>query len=766
MKIKKILILTLTVLLTTAAFSAVFPQRESHLMFLRKEMSVEGNLKTGYIIYADKREGRYVHTDAGSEGISCVDDTARAGIYFLNMYENTREKDSHAAQRYRELFLETLDFCDAFRTRTGDYYNFIFENGEINKRGITSRTSANWWALRALWLLSQSLTVIEDSEDFNTEKIYDEAEQTATLFVQELDATGLIRGYADLSALYVISLANLYEFSGESKWLELIHQVSDGLLGKRAHFIFDGIIDEGTEKFIFHSWGSRQVQALAMAFTATHDDKYLEAAKDMADSLYTHMINLGPFYDYDTENFNLFSQIAYGTEAAVTSLYQLYQITGDEAYAWLLALNAGFFSGNNQLQRAMTGENGEGYDGLEKVFINTNSGAESTISYLLSMSLVDRLPETIRRFAEMKPVHQSEPLLIEAENMDSGLSSCDTENINGFNGVSGRSFKLKETFTLNRGTYDIFLFGTGLKDSEIKFYLGKETIGKNILSDTDHYLGRIKNTADEEVRIIFSGKSEEKIFLNQILCLPVIEYQVFNVNGINYLAAFNTSDEEMEFNYQPIEKKGYLLSEANFDIDEKETAEQSVYEVGSTEVHSGYIVLKLNAFMDNNGIGMPVNPGNYDNLGGKAGAYYPEEKIRGLLTGGFLYPDGIPFRILLEENDNLIAGGQRLMINETGTTLYVFGSCDHGSFNGDLEIGYSDGEREYTSLSFPDWCSEIRDEDSIALQVPYRYDSSDLEEWIAPKIAICKIPLKGKKIESITIPEIPTMHLFGITLGK
>jgi hypothetical protein len=763
MKQTLIIFLILTAIFTTS-FSNL-PKEEQHLMFLRSELPVEGEKKVGYIIYADKKAGEYVHTDANGEGISCVDDTARAGLYFLNKFVNLEDKNSVQAKRYQSLLLETVDFCEAFRTRTGDYYNFVFEDGEINRKGITSRPSASWWALRELWLLSEALNVLGDSEDFNRESIYKKAEQTATLFIEELDSEGLIRGYSDLSALYVISLVNLYDYSEDENWLNLVQTVSNGLLSKKSDVVFNGIIDEGKDVFNYHSWGSRQVQALSMAYSVTQNEDYLSTARAMADSLYTHMINIGPFYNFTPTNMTLFSQIAYGTEAAVTSLYHLYEVSGEEKYALLMALHTGFFFGNNHLNRMMVGKNGEGFDGLEKVFINSNSGAESTISYLLSLSLLERLPEEITKFAFMQPVHKSDYLLIEAENMDSGLSNCDTEVRNGIEGVAGQSFILKEPFKLEKGKYDVFIFGDDLEEAQLKFYMGKSKIEQILTSENPNYLGRVENLTEEELRIIFSCKSEKEVFINQILCLPVIEYQIFKEGEINHLIAFNTTDETVTFEYQTIDGNGYLQSETNFDLRAEDIESAKVlFEIETDKAISGFSILNLEKAMTNNGIGTALQPGNLDNYSGKTGAYYPEEKITAKTENDIVYFNEIPFRISTGEQDNLIPGGQVLKVNESADVLYLFGSCDHGSFSGDIEVCYSDHEKEYFSLSFPDWCADIRDEGIIALEVPYRYDSNNLKEWIKPKIYALELQLKGKEIDTVAFPEIPTMHVFGMTL--
>ena len=119
-------------------------------------------------------------------------------------------------------------------------------------------------------------------------------------------------------------------------------------------------------------------------------------------------------------------------------------------------------------------------------------------------------------------------------------------------------------------------------------------------------------------------------------------------------------------------------------------------------------------------------------------------------------------------NDNILTNGQLIQIEQKGSFLFILGSCDHGSFSGELEIGYNNGEerkKDYVQLTFPDWCESGVNENIVAVEWPYRYNSQDLKEWITPKLYIQKITLLPETVEYIRLPVIPTMHIFGITLS-
>jgi len=755
---------------------------ENHLLFLRKEFKVEEKKTIGYVIYADTRGGKFVYAEAPGEGITCVDDTARTGIYFLRRYTEYNNKNDEKAKIYKKYALETLEFCQHFRTVEGDYYNFLFEDGKINKNGITSRPTKSWWALRALWLISEALTAFSEEQSFDASYYYQQAIVTAMLFKNELDSDSLIRGYTDLSSLYVIGLSNLYTYSKDNQLKEMIIKVSDGIISKQSDVLFNKIIDEGKEEFNFHSWGSRQVQALAMAYEITKKEDYYQAASNMANNLYPHMINVGPFYDYNRSNINFYPQIAYGIEAAVTSLYYLYQLKNDENFAIMMALLHGFFYGNNHLNRAMIGPNGEGYDGLESIFINRNAGAESTISFLLSKSLVDRIPEEYNILSRIEVIKKSSPVLIKIENMNYGLSNVENRVENGIAGLAGTSFKLRDLIEIAPGEYEVFLLGRRLNNGKLSLSLSDSKASFETQDvESPIYLGTVQKSEDEtekETKIFLSAKFEEEAFLNQILFLPVIEYQIFWEKDLQSKSiwAFNSNLEQgYIFNLYGVQEEispfHFMFSNVLIDINLNQSTEETRYSPEVIKSESGKeVMINLIDVFNNNGIGNPLEPANFDNFGGSKGAYYPEDVIKKSLGNGHFSFDTIPFNVgFQEKQDNILANGQIIEINEKGQYLYILGSCDHGRFSGELEIAYKDGEKtrkDYIQLTFPDWCDSGASKDTVALELQYRYNSQDLKEWINPKVYYQKIPAKNEEINYIKLPVLPTMHIFGITLEQ
>ncbi len=771
MKVKKIAALMVTVLAATVfVFSQTGGINIEHLLFLRDDFNVKNEMKNGYWIYADLKSGEYVHADASGEGVTCVDDVARAGIFYLNMYENTQNT------YFIGLAKECTDFVSSMKYGNGDYYNFVFGDGSLNINGITSRPSKNWWALRAMWLFAKNFEIYSNSEfkihdEEYSETCLTEIEKTAALFRKELDNDGLIRGYTDLTSLYVLALGITCKNSESfgAKWLETLKKCSEGLISKtREDSIFPGIIDEGTDKFVFHGWGSRQVQALAIAYEVTGERKYIEAAEKMALGLYPSMVTSGPFYELRHYGMMTFPLIAYAAESAVSSLYELNRVTEKEEFGYLACLCASFFFGNNELSQSMTGKKGEGFDGMEKIFINRNSGAESTISYLISLSLVERLDQKFRRMVNSRRIVSSGPLFLEAENMDAGLSAVSVENKDGFSMLSSTSLKIRDDFKTNSDNYDFFVFGDFQEGTNLKAYIGSEKTEKTVAQKNGCiHIGNVKCDNITDTKITLVMKSGTNNLLNQLAVLPGTLFQVIDNGEETYLWAFNRKAEssvvvvsdECEITVPP---ETFMVKKIDFEPPVSTVADDE--EFLPEKIESGiYRVLNLSGVFDNDGIGFERQPSNLDNFGAISGAYLPADEIRKKSQNGYLFEENIPFKIEVDKGyDNISANGHLLIIDDQCITIHFAGCCDHGTFSGELEIEYADSGKEFQTISFPDWCSFTAESNTL-VKSPFRYTSKSQKEWIECGIFIQSFSLNGKDVRSIRLPTLPTMHIFAIT---
>ena len=115
-----------------------------HLDALCEDIVFAGKQCTIVHIYADAPDYRW--TDAAEEGISCVDDVARAAIVYMKAFDFSHRGDM---ERIKGL----LNFVLAMQADDGEFYNFILSDLSINKTGSTSRKYFAFWAARGYWAL-------------------------------------------------------------------------------------------------------------------------------------------------------------------------------------------------------------------------------------------------------------------------------------------------------------------------------------------------------------------------------------------------------------------------------------------------------------------------------------------------------------------------------------------------------------------------------------------------------------------------------------
>ena len=92
---------------------------------------------------------------------------------------------------------------------------------------------------------------------------------------------------------------------------------------------------------------------------------------------------------YDAKQFH---QIAYGRQPMIWGALKAYEVTGDAKYLELGKELSQWFFGKNPAGAIMyDASTGRGYDGIiDRVRINKNSGAESTIESLMSIQMLEK----------------------------------------------------------------------------------------------------------------------------------------------------------------------------------------------------------------------------------------------------------------------------------------------------------------------------------------------------------------------------------------
>ena len=107
-------------------------------------------------IYSDYPGYKWVSDD--DEGAACVDDAARAAVFYLGEYDS--KKDTGSLLKAERL----IEFLLFMQSDNGFFYNFIFDDHSINKTHKNSINQAGWWSWRAMWALSEGYNVLKNIE--------------------------------------------------------------------------------------------------------------------------------------------------------------------------------------------------------------------------------------------------------------------------------------------------------------------------------------------------------------------------------------------------------------------------------------------------------------------------------------------------------------------------------------------------------------------------------------------------------------------------
>jgi len=374
------------------------------------------------VIYIDNIPMRITHiyseypdykwTEAGGEGISCVDDVSRAALVYLLHYELTHDSASLKKAELAQNFVLYMGQDD------GQFYNFIKKDYSINKEGRTSKKSFDFWAVRGLRALCYGYRVFVDIDSTIALKLKKQIEPTLKQIESYLKYYGeyeviegvkipgwLILG-GDATAEVILALLDYYSVHQEEKIENMIRKLSDGLVEFQnidKYCPFYGM--HYSWKNIWHAWGNSQIEALAKAARILKNPSYTESAKKEADNFYLFLIARNFINSIEIKEegepiINTFSQISYGIRPMVSGLMELHITTKEEKYAKMAGLVASWLRGNNRAKEVMYDiKTGRGYDGIDnEKKINRNSGAESTIESLMTIMEIIKNSKSLKYF--------------------------------------------------------------------------------------------------------------------------------------------------------------------------------------------------------------------------------------------------------------------------------------------------------------------------------------------------------------------------------
>jgi hypothetical protein len=383
----------------------------SHLNHLYEQVEVEGKSMAIIHIYSDHPD--YEWAWEPHEGIACVDDVARAAIFYIRYYSRTGDKT------YLKKSIELSEFLLYMQAENGYFYNFVLEDYKINKTYKRSIPIGNWWTWRALWALSEIYPVLSSEDLILAERIWQSMKRTidAVLIdfnfdkeyrnVQGFDIPKWLpsNGGSDQGATLVLGLKNFYKYDENQDVFNLIERLCDGIskmqAGDSLFFPYGAYLSWENN---WHAWGCVQSFVLLNVYPLIKKDIYLNGSLMEINHFYGYLQNESYANEFKVEkkgdkifklNYKKAPQIAYGIRPMVYACLEAFRVTGQIVYAEQAGKIALWFFGDNFASRIMYDpRTGICYDGInEDGSINLNSGAESTIEAQLALLAIEEIPQ-------------------------------------------------------------------------------------------------------------------------------------------------------------------------------------------------------------------------------------------------------------------------------------------------------------------------------------------------------------------------------------
>lgn len=382
----------------------------NHFNELYKEIDFKGK-KSG-MLYIYSEFPNYEPVIAPEEGISCVDDVARA-IILLSEYIDVYGSDPVLIDKIKKM----TEFVLNMQNENGYFNNFIFSDLSVNTTYITSVATLDWWSLRALLGLETACPYLNSDADLKT-RVNQSISKLLLNIKRDLPLTNLQtlqfdnietptwlpKQYAsDQASLLILGLLKNYERTSNSANIIMIDALAQGIIvmqkGNATQYPYGAFM---SFKNVWHAYGNEQSYALLKAGIALNNNTYINAALKEINDFYPKQIQSGYSETFSIQavgnNFSensiaKFPQIAYGIRPMVSAAAEAYKYSKDVKHLLLTKTLGSWFTGSNAVNGKMYNEKtGVIYDGIvSPTEINKNSGAESTIEGLWALLILEKL---------------------------------------------------------------------------------------------------------------------------------------------------------------------------------------------------------------------------------------------------------------------------------------------------------------------------------------------------------------------------------------
>jgi hypothetical protein len=386
-----------------------------HLESLYHEVKISGGSTSGTIvIYSDFPNYNWVADE--DEGLTCVDDVARAALFYLN------EPDLKTSPLKQDKLDKLVEFVLQMQADNGYFYNFLFGDLSINKTFKTSVAEPNWWSWRAFWCLNDAYAYYKTNNSVMADRIDQATQKLWPLMLRDILSkpksieivsgvsipTWLPEGSAvDQSAIMLLGLLSYYDRHPNSEVLAGMEKLADGMI-----FMQKGEADTYPYKAFlswqntWHAYGCDAAYALLVAGKKLNKPTWIKAALNEVDYFYPYLLKQGYLESLSITQHegvlskikeSQFSQISYGIRPMIWATLEAYDIAKDQKYAKQAATLTSWYLKDNPAKASMYNpENGRCYDGIGSASdVNKNSGAESTIEALWAFQKIEEYPEIV-----------------------------------------------------------------------------------------------------------------------------------------------------------------------------------------------------------------------------------------------------------------------------------------------------------------------------------------------------------------------------------